>query len=192
MAPTMTDRPPHVPPGPRAPRGLDRCFSLVELVIVVVIIGIIAAIAIPRITKGAAASGEAALKQTLKVLRDSIDRYSSEHGGDFPAARPDPSAGHGANTEGAFETQLTRYSDAAGATSATASSSYPFGPYLRVIPELSVSSKKGAKGVVIDGTNSPPLVTSATKAWVYNPYTGEIIANSDDANADGSRAYDEY
>jgi hypothetical protein len=45
---------------------------------------------------------------------------------------------------------------------------------------------------VIDATNSPPLVTAALKAWVYNPVTGEIIANSDDANFDGSRAYDEY
>ncbi len=46
--------------------------------------------------------------------------------------------------------------------------------------------------MAIDAVDSPPLVVSGTDGWVYNPNTGEIIANSDDANLDGTRAYDEY
>ena len=59
-------------------------FSLVELVIVVVIIGIIAAIATPRLSRGASAASESALRGNLKSLRSAIDRYAAEHGGAYP------------------------------------------------------------------------------------------------------------
>ena len=83
-----------------------RAFSLVELVIVVVIIGVIAAIAVPRISRGARGAGESALRGDLAGLRNCIDLYAAEHGGNFPTA-------------GAFEAEVTTYTDDAGATNAT-------------------------------------------------------------------------
>src|SRR5215212_5983808 len=83
-----------------------RGFSLIELVIVVVIIGIIAAIAIPRLSRGASGAADSALSGNLSVLRNAIDLYATEHGGSYPALST-------------FDTQLTQFTDASGATSAT-------------------------------------------------------------------------
>jgi hypothetical protein len=50
----------------------------------------------------------------------------------------------------------------------------------------------GSDTVAIDTSNSPPLVTAGDEGWVYNPATGEIIVNTDDANDAGTLTYDEY
>jgi len=166
-------------------------FSLVELVIVVVIIGIIAAIAIPRISSGAGHAGEAALRGNLKALRDAIDRYAAEHDGDFPGAQAD-GLGGAANTAQAFINQLTKYSNASGAVSLSPAATHTLGPYVQRIPPLPVGGNKGKDGVAIDVANMPPLVVVSSDGWVYNPATGELIANSDDPNHDSSLTFDEY
>lgn len=176
------------PPGATSARW---AFSLVELVIVVVIIGVIAAIAVPRISSGSAGAGEAALRGSLKALRDAIDRYAAEHGGDLPGATSD-GLGNAAQSPEAFVNQLTKYSNALGGVSLTPSASHPFGPYLQRMPPLPVGGNNGKNAVAIDATNSPPLVVVGPEGWVYNPATGEIIANSDDPTRDGSLTFDEF
>ena len=174
-------------------RTPDRCgsFSLVELVVVIVIISIIAAIAVPRLTTAASGAQEAALAASLRTMRDAIDRYAAEHIGTFPGVAGD-GTGNGPNTAGAFVSQLTKYSNVAGGVSSSRGTAYAFGPYLRRVPPLPVSSMGGADAVAIDAVNSPPLVTAGDFGWVYNPTTGEIIANSDEPNAAGLRTFDEY
>jgi len=166
-------------------------FSLVELVIVVVIIGIIAAIAVPRISGGAASSDESALKADLTALRNVIDRYAAEHGGTFPGAAADGLGGT-VNSALAFVNQLSGYSNVQGQVSLTQDPAYRFGPYLRRVPPVPVGDNRNSVDVAIDATNSPPVVTTGSEGWVYNPVTGEIIANSDKANRANTRAYDEY
>jgi prepilin-type N-terminal cleavage/methylation domain-containing protein len=172
-------------------RPASLAFSLVELVIVVVIIGIIAAIAVPRISRGTAGAGESALRASLKGLRDAIDRYAAEHKGELPGAKDD-GLGNAAKSEEAFVNQLTKYSNLEGGVSVTPAATHPFGPYLQRIPPLPVGSNNGKNGIGIDATNSPPLVIVGPEGWVYNPDTGEIIANSDDTNFDGSLTFDEF
>src|SRR5688572_31164134 len=96
-------------------------FSLIELVIVVVIIGIIAAIAIPRMSRGTAGAADSALGGNLNVLRNAIELYATEHASKFP--------GHHATATP--EEALTMYTDDAGATSATRTGNFIYGPYLR-------------------------------------------------------------
>ena len=110
-----------------------RGFSLLELVIVVVIVGIIAAIAIPRMSRGSAGAADSALSGNLAVLRNAIDLYGAEHDGTLP----------GATT---IANQLTLYTTSAGATSATKTGAYIYGPYVRTIPALPVGAKKGENG----------------------------------------------
>ena len=142
-------------------------------------------------SNAAAQSSENALVADLTNMRQAFDTYAAEHKGDFPGKKPDGKSG-GASSAKAFETQLTQYSDESGKVSTTRTAQYRFGPYLRSIPSVPVGPNKGNKGVAIDAVNSPPLVTVSTEGWVYNPSTGEIIANTDAPNSTGTHAYDEY
>ena len=143
-------------------------FSLVELVVVVVIIAIIAAIAIPRLSRGSAGASDAAADGDLYLMRNAILRYAAEHGNTFPGP-----------TAERFQSQLTKYTTAAGATQDTRSATYKFGPYLLQIPPCPIGYFPGNSDVLIDSLNSPPKSQFGTAAgWVYNPNTGEIIANA--------------
>ncbi len=154
-------------------QGADRAraFSMIELVIVVVIIGIIGAIAIPRMSRGAAGAADSALVADLAVLRNAIDLYEAEHGGDFPAFAT-------------FEDQLTQYTSAAGATSATKDATHFYGPYLRSIPALKVGTNRGDNSVV--------AVAGGTAGWVYDAATGSITANTGAETDDRGVAYSSY
>ncbi len=148
-------------------------FSLLEVVIVVAILAILAAIGIPRMSRGSRGAGDSALKANLSLMRNSIDLYSAEHSGDFPAV-------------GTFSDQLTMFSNSAGATNATKTTSYTYGPYLRAIPTLTVGTQKGKSGVSADGAG-------ANDGWVYTASSGAIVANAD-ANEvdDAGTAYNSY
>ena len=139
--------------------------------LVVVIIGLIAAIAIPRLSRGAAGAADASLSGDLAVLRDAVDRYSTEHSGTFP-------------TVAAFTNQLTLYSSGTGATNATRSTTYLYGPYLRAVPAQPVGNRKGQSGVA--------AADAATVGWIYNETTGARNANTTtEADATG-KLYNTY
>ena len=142
-------------------RQNNKGFSLIELVIVVVIIAIIGAIAIPRLSRGSAGAADASLVGNLRVLRSAIDLYASEHGGSFPAA-------------GTIGNQLTQYTDDTGATSATKTGNYIYGPYLRTVPALPVGAKKGQNGIA--------AATGASVGWIYDATNGTIKANTTDTS----------
>lgn len=152
---------------PRHRRG-SRAFSLVELAIVVVIIGLLASMAIPRLSRGGSdAAGQADLTN-LATLRRALLRFAAEHEGRFPGP-----------TGAAAAAQLTQFSSLAGATSTSAGAGYPFGPYLLRIPAIQTGQHRGNSTILIDSVNSPPQAKIGTPgAWVYNPNTGEIIANA--------------
>lgn len=142
-----------------------RAFSLIELVIVVVILGIIGAIALPRMSRGAEGAKDAALIADLTLLRQAIDLYQTEHEGAFP----------GATT---IADQLTMYTDVAGATSATKTGAYIYGPYLRVIPALKVGTNRGDSGIA--------AADAAGIGWIYTVASGSIKANLPDGDVDAA------
>lgn len=59
-------------------------FTLVELVVVIMILGILAGIAAPRMINTAGTATDNGLRQTLAVIRDGIELYAAENGGDLP------------------------------------------------------------------------------------------------------------
>lgn len=146
-------------------RTARRGFSLIELVIVVVILGIIGAVAIPRMSRGAEGAAESALVSNLATLRGAIELYAAEHGGTFP-------------TVADFDDQMLLYSDATGATNATKTGAYMYGPYLRAIPPLPVGTRQGENGVA--------AADAATVGWLYTASTGTITANCTDAEVNGA------
>lgn len=147
-----------------------RAFSLVELVVVILIIGILSAIAIPRMSRGASGAGESALTSNLAILRSALDLYQSDHNGTYPAAAT-------------VANQLTMYTDDTGATNASRTAAFPYGPYLRVIPALPVGAKKGLTKIA--ATNA------ADVGWVYTAASGTIQAGATE-NDDSGKAYSSY
>ncbi len=142
-----------------------RAFSLIELVIVVVILGIIGAIAIPRMSRGAEGAAESALKANLQALRGAIDLYAAEHGGEYPDVAD-------------FADQLLQYSDVTGATSATKTGNFIYGPYLRSIPPLPVGANQGENGVAASDGDGV--------GWIYNETAGTIISNTTGTETNGA------
>ena len=59
----------------------EKAFSFVELVIVFAILGILAAMILPSFQAHAAEAKEAAIKDNLRVLRNTIQLYAAKHGG---------------------------------------------------------------------------------------------------------------
>lgn len=153
-----------------------RGFSLIELVIVVVIIGIIGAIAVPRMSRGAKGASDSAVTANLTVLRNALDLYSTEHGGDFPAFDDMPSA-------------LTDYTDATGDVVSSKDTTHIYGPYLRAVPTLPVGDNKG----LTTFTSTAPTTSADSAGWYYNASTGDIKANCKDAEVDdGGVQYNAY
>lgn len=161
-------------------RQARRGFSLVELVVVIVIIGILAAMAIPRLSRGSEGANSAAVSGNLAVVRNAINWYAAEHNSKFPTA--------------AIVDQLTKYSDAAGATSATKDATNRYGPYLAVIPPCPVGENAGSADVLVDATadgTAPAVVTTGGEGWVYKPFTGAFIPNTDTTDDTGKK-FSEY
>ncbi len=164
----------------------NAAFTLVELVIVVVIIGIIAAIAVPRISRGAKGADEAALRADLAAVRNAIDLYAAEHGGDFPGAKQ---VGLPTVVE-AFESQLAKYTDVNGNVSDMKKDEFIYGPYIRrIMPPLPVGVNRGKTTTSVDSTG-PTVNVAGGKGWVYSYTNGEIIANADDLEDAGVLTYD--
>jgi len=152
-------------------------FSLIELVIVVVIIAIIGAIAIPRLSRGSAGAADSAVVGNLRVLRSAIDLYATEHGGTYPSVTDIPSA-------------LTQYSNDAGSFSTSKSTSYPYGPYLLVVPPLPVGANKSTNAFT---ATAPGATAAAGSGWYYDATTGTVKANCSDTEKDGKGvAYNTY
>jgi prepilin-type N-terminal cleavage/methylation domain-containing protein len=57
-----------------------RAFTLVELLVVIVIVAVLAAIAVPKFAQSSLRSKEAALRASLKLIRDAGDRCEADTG----------------------------------------------------------------------------------------------------------------
>jgi len=162
------------PPVTRSARLRSSGFTLVELLIVVIILAILAAIVVPQFVASTDDAKLAALDSNLRNLRSAIALYNQQHG-EYPAAN-----GNGtdaANTEAAFITQLTMFTDSEGATSATKTATHIYGPYLTrssmpADPIMSVAT------VDVVSTGSLPLVAGGTTGgWRFDTATGQFVMN---------------
>lgn len=152
-------------------------FSVLELAVVFVILGVVAAIVGPRMSRGASVSprqNDQILVGQLRSLREALDAYAADHAGRYPTGDP-----------ARIARQLTQYTDRAGAPNPTCTASHPFGPYLREIPAIPVGT--GSRTATI------ALFETAQAAWLYDPATGRIRANTSPDECDPlGRPYSSY
>ncbi|MFA5251568.1 MAG: type II secretion system protein [Phycisphaerae bacterium] len=71
---------------------MKKAFTLVEILIVVAILGILAAIIIPTFQDHVAKAKESAAKDNLRVLRNAVELYASQHKGVAPGHPNDDSS----------------------------------------------------------------------------------------------------
>lgn len=61
-------------------------FTLIEALVVVIVLGIMATIAIPKFGAAVEAARQATLLGDLRMIREQVELYRTEHGGNLPTA----------------------------------------------------------------------------------------------------------
>jgi prepilin-type N-terminal cleavage/methylation domain-containing protein len=162
---------------------MKKAFTLVEILIVVTILGILAAIALPTFQDHVTMAKEAAAKDTLRIVREAIERYTNDHNGKPP--------GYLDGTlliEGVFPiNQLIYCSNLGGRFEGkTPTAEYKYGPYLIDSNIINPFNKKSIWILVSDFPQTP----DGANGWLYKPDTKEIRLDWPGTDKDGVRYYD--
>ena len=163
-----------------------RAFTLVEILIVVVALGILATVVIPQFSMAGQHTRQNRLKDDLQYLRTQIAVFKAQHQ-DVPPGYRD---GNPASTPSAdqFVAQMTGHSDLNFHLSASESTSFPYGPYLKQVP---VNPVNGLSTFEMVGNNQPAPAPDGNTGWIYKPQTQELIPNLTGRDDSGA-AYSSY
>jgi len=129
-----------------------RAFTLVEIMIVTVILAILAAIVSQKVGSAFAESQTNALQMSLYRVRSQIQLYYGEHS-TYP-------------TLANFANQMTMASNITGNTAAPGTPGFPFGPYIRSVPNNPMTSSSTVGNGAVGSSD-----------WYYDQVTGAFHAN---------------
>ena len=162
-------------------------FTLVELLIVVVILAILAGILVPQFSSATDDAKLASIDSNLANIRAAIDLYYQQHGhypgsvtaaGANCAAGPGGTTGTGAvNTEAAFISQLSLYTDVNGEGCTKSDTTFKYGPYMKkaAMPQNPFTN---SSTVAISTAGALGMTSaSTTGGWKYDVVTGQFIAD---------------
>ena len=147
-----------------------KAFSLIELLIVISILGIMAAIVLPTFQGNIQKAKEAAAKDSLRILRTTIEAYAAKNNG-IPPGYPDNDTSQAPQPIEVFR-QLVQ-----------------LGEYLSKMPENPFNGMNGLR-IFIDAAPFP-TEANGTSGWLYKPATKEIRLNWPGTDSEGI-SYFEY
>jgi prepilin-type N-terminal cleavage/methylation domain-containing protein len=151
---------------------MRKAFTLAEILIVVGIIGIIAAIVLPEFQGHVQQAKEAAAKDNLRVLRNTIELYAVQHNGIPPGYADGDPANHA--SEAAFFNQLA-----------------VFNQYLREIPKNPFNGRRNIW--VLQNTEEfpeEPIDNTDIFGWIYKPAAKTIKLYWPGTDSSGVAYYD--
>ncbi|MGC9455172.1 MAG: prepilin-type N-terminal cleavage/methylation domain-containing protein [Phycisphaerae bacterium] len=162
-------------------------FTLVEILIVVVLLGVLAAVVVPSFSNASQSARCSMLLDNLRIMRTQVQVFKAQHN-DVAPGYPglDNTA---APTEEAFVDHMTMATTVSGDVAAPGTGGYPYGPYLREIPENPVNGRASVR-VLADG-DAFPAEAANTHGYVYQPATGILKADSTGTD-EGGRAFFDY
>ena len=148
---------------------MKKAFTLVEILIVVAILGIMAAIVIPTFRGHIQEAKEAAAKDSLRILRNAIELYASQHNNVPPGYTNDnPAMNLSSNT---FYIQIVFK-----------------GKYLSKLPENPINGD--VRVILVKNSGTFPAQADGLTGWIYQPATKTIRVNSPGTDSKGVRYYD--
>ena len=161
-------------------------FTLVELMIIVAILGILSAIVLPEFQGHVQKAKESAAKDNLRIFRNTIERYASDHNGVPPGFNlNDTSQISNALT---IRSQLvTMSSNSNGELAAIGTAGYPYGPYFDQMPKNPFNGLSGLS-LISNGGNFPNEPTGEG-GWYYKPITKEVRLNWPGTDSEGVAYY---
>jgi len=150
-----------------------RAFTLVEVIIVVTILGILAAVVIPTFQGQSTSARESAAKDSLKTMRVQIELYKLQHDGVPPGyANGFPVSTATLRLQFVGTTKVT----GAASSSKVPSTTYPYGPYVRELPENPFNNLTNI-AYVAEATDFSAAVDGTSSGWLYKKETGDIRIN---------------
>jgi prepilin-type N-terminal cleavage/methylation domain-containing protein len=154
----------------------QRCrgFSLVELMIIVAILGILASMVYPKFQGHINEAKCSAAKENLRIYRNVIDLYASQHNGVPPGYIQNDMSSNPQTF--VFILQLTKSTKSTGQTAEPGTSGYPLGPYFRELP--------------MNPFNQDDSVNIISNAGAIKPLTKEIRLDWPGTDSKGVRYYD--
>ena len=163
---------------------LGRAFRVSEFAVCTLVLIALAGVLAPQLTRASNKPQGArpdAIAGVLRYVRTQIVVYCDQHGGQPPGL---PTGDAGRTPDAAtFIGQMTGYTDAQGAVSASRSNTYRFGPYLPAMPANPITTRSGL--LIVPGPVFPAADDTRPYGWMYCPQTQQFVANAEGVGPDG-------
>ena len=150
-------------------RNTKYAFTLVEILIVVAILGILAAIALPTFKGHITEAKEAAAKDTLRIVRNAIELYATQHDG-VPPGYPNNDPTQPASLLSFFFQFIKD------------------GENLSSFPENTFNGLVNVR--VIPDADELPTEATGQFGWIYKPATRDFRIDWPGTDSKGTRFYD--
>jgi type II secretory pathway pseudopilin PulG len=171
---------------------------LLRLIIIIAFLAVIGVMAVPHLPLHTEQTHLVMLENRLADLRNAADLYYHQHQYRYPGEYDAVNGttrfhqGQESTAATAFIAQLTRYSNAAGATSPVKTRTFTLGPYLpdTTLPDNPFVSDGAANDIEMDltlGQTNVIYPPDGRTGWRYYLKTGRLVANDDTPLDDGSR-----